>query len=89
MMKWVVGVAVALLHALVQFFSWATAMQPAMRWLWRIISFPAFLMTSEDVSTVYFWPIFLLNSVIWGAVAAAAVMGLGRRRTPVAAPPRA
>lgn len=42
LMKWVVGVAVALLHAVIQFFSWATATRPEIDWLWRIISFPAF-----------------------------------------------
>lgn len=73
MMRWVAGIAVALVHAIVQFLSWATAMQPGMRWLWRILSFPAFLVTSEEVSTAYFWPVFLLNSVLWGAAAAVLV----------------
>jgi len=65
-LKLAIGTGIGLLHAVLQFYAWATAMRPTSRVAWQILSAPAFPVVGEDIATLYFWPVLLLNSAIWG-----------------------
>lgn len=75
-----VGVCIAVAHALVQFWAWGMAGLPGLVWPWRVISFPAFAITPSFVSQRFFWPVFLANSFTWGFAAAAFIMRRLRNR---------
>src|SRR5262245_19987078 len=89
-----IGVAVAVLHAIVELATWArwdAAPAPGQPYphpmpaLWPIVSFPVFLIYGvlsggDRAMFGTFWWVMLGNSVVWGTAAGAAVLRITTRR---------
>ena len=45
--------------------------------IWKVVSFPAFLLLPKSFTTSNFWPVFAANSAAWG-IMVYAVTGLTR-----------
>jgi hypothetical protein len=71
----VISIVVTPGHVFLQFVAWSIApgntapsFQPG--WFsenaWAIVSFPLLSLTSKTLATIYFWPLMLGHSAIWG-----------------------
>ena len=66
------------LHAVAAFWAWAEASRgrPALL-IWRILATPVFNVAGP-LANQYFWPLFLLNSLLWGTVLSYLVIRVSR-----------
>ena len=67
-------------HLVLQVLAWALADSPGgSKLFWRILSFPVFYILMSW-ATVYFWMVGVINSLVWGLIAAAFAYGSNWRK---------
>jgi hypothetical protein len=80
------AIAIGAIHAMSQFLSWASMdaidqrIGSGKNAVWAVLSFPLFTVAPRDLTTGFFWTIFVSNSLLWAGCALILLMIIAGKR---------